>query len=93
MRNRRTQTGGRSLGLLLLAVLVAGIAGSTISYFLAGVFPAGPVRDFFFKSVDVGVPVFTVSLGFARLTFGLSFSITTFTVALIVLGTYLWYKF
>ncbi|OYD16641.1 hypothetical protein CH330_02230 [candidate division WOR-3 bacterium JGI_Cruoil_03_51_56] len=93
MRNRQLHTGGRSIGLLVLAIVVAGIVGSVLSYFLGGVFPAGPVRDFFFKSLDIGIPVFTISLGFAKFTFGLAFSITTFAVILVALGLYFWYKF
>lgn len=93
MRNRPAQVGGRSVGLLVLAIVVAGVAGSVVSHFLAGAFPAGPVRDFFFKSLDVGVPAFTVGLGFAKLTLGFSFSVTTFAVMLVLLVVYLWYKF
>jgi len=92
MRNRPS-IGGRSIGLLLLGVVFAGIAGSVLSYFLAGLFPAGPVRDFFFKSLPVGIPTFTVNLGFAAFTLGLSFSITTAAVLLVGLAIYLWYKF
>ncbi len=87
------RAGGRSIGLLILAVLVAVVAGSVLSYFLGGLFPAGPVRDFFFKSLDIGIPAFTVSLGFAKLTFGLAFSVTTFAVILVVVALYFWYKF
>ena len=93
MRSRPLYAGGRSIGLLVLAVVVAGIAGSVVSHFLAGVFPAGPVRDLFFRALDIGVPDFTLGLGFARLTFGLSFSVTTFAVMLTGLVVYLWYKF
>jgi len=85
--------GGRSVGLLALVVLVSGVAGSVISYFVSGVFPAGPVRDFFFKSVGVGIPTVTVSLGFATVTFGLSLAVTVFAVLLVVLAAYLWFKF
>jgi hypothetical protein len=93
MRNRSPSAGGRSIGLLVLAVLVTGIAGSVVSYFLSGLFPAGPVRDFFFKSLPIGIPTFTVNLGFAAFTLGLSFSVTTVAVLLIALAVYLWYKF
>jgi len=93
MKNRAVRAGGRSVGLLALTVLVAGIAGSIISYFVSGVFPAGPVRDFFFKSVAVGIPTLTVGLGFATVTFGLSFAVTVFAVLLVVLAVYLWVKF
>lgn len=93
MKSRGARPGGRSIGLLILAVVVGGIAGSIVSYFLAGLFPAGPVRDFFFKSVQIGLRSFTLDLGFATLTFGLSFAITTFAVLLVVLAVYLWYRF
>ncbi|MEO0079549.1 MAG: DUF4321 domain-containing protein [candidate division WOR-3 bacterium] len=93
MKSRQLRAGGRSIGLLVLAVLIAGIAGSILSYFLAGLFPAGPVRDFFFKSVSVGIPTLTVNLGFATLTFGLSFAVTTFAVVLVALALYIWFKF
>jgi len=93
MNTRPLRAGGRSIGLLVLAILVAGIVGSVVSYFMAGVFPHGPVRDFFFKSLGIGIPTFTVSLGFATLTFGLSFAVTTVAALLVVLAVYLWYKF
>jgi hypothetical protein len=93
MNSRPLHVGGRSIGLLVLAVIVAGIVGSVVSYFMAGVFPHGPVRDFFFKSLAIGIPTFTLNLGFATLTFGLSFAVTTVAVVLVVLAVYLWYKF
>lgn len=91
--NPRVRAGGRSVGLLVLAIVVAGVLGSVISHFVAGAFPDGPVRDFFFKSLSVGIPTLTVNLGFASFTFGLSLSVTTAAILLIVLAIYLWYKF
>lgn len=93
MRSRPLRVGGRSVGLLVFGIVVAGIVGSVVSHFLAGAFPAGPVRDFFFKSLDIGVPAFSVNLGFAKFTFGLAFSVSTFAVMLVLLALYLWYKF
>jgi len=93
LNSRPLHAGGRSVGLLVLAVVVAGIVGSVVSYFMSGVFPAGPVRDFFFKSLAIGIPAFTLNLGFLTLTFGLSFAVTTVAVLLVVLAIYLWYKF
>jgi len=93
MRTRTPAAGGRSVGLLVLAVLVAGVSGSVVSYFLAGLFPVGPVRDFFFKALPVGVPTLTVNLGFATFTLGVSLSVTTVAVLLVALAVYLWYKF
>jgi hypothetical protein len=93
LNSRPLHAGGRSVGLLVLVVVVAGIVGSVVSYFMAGVFPHGPVRDFFFKSLAVGIPTVILNLGFATLTFGLSFAVTTVAVLLVVLAIYLWYKF
>lgn len=92
MKTRAPRTGGRSVGLLVLAVIVAGIIGSVVSFFVAGAFPAGPVRDFFFLSRDIGIPTFTVNLGFVVFTLGLTFSVAAFTVIFITLAVYLWYK-
>jgi hypothetical protein len=93
LSSRSLRAGGRSIGLLVLIVIVAGIVGSVVSYYMSGVFPHGPVRDFFFKSLSVGIPTVTFNLGFAAFTFGLSFSMTTVAVLSIVLAIYLWYKF
>jgi hypothetical protein len=84
---------GRSIGLLVLAVVVAAVCGSVISYFVAGVFPQGPVRDFFFKALEFGVPTIVLNLSFARLTFGISLAVSVFTIVLVVLAVYLWYRF
>jgi hypothetical protein len=93
MKARGFGVRSRSPGLLVLLVVVAGVLGSVLSHFLGGVFPVGPVRDFFFKSLSIGVPTFTADLGFASLTFGLAFSITSFSVILVGLAVYIWYKF
>ncbi|MCX7732741.1 MAG: DUF4321 domain-containing protein [candidate division WOR-3 bacterium] len=93
MKRRTVTAGGRSVGLLVLAIVVAAVSGSVISYFVSGVFPNGPVKDFFFKAVRFGVPEFVLNLGFATVSFGLSFYITTFTVLLVALAVYLWYRF
>ncbi len=85
--------GGRSIGLLIVAIVVAAVSGSVISYFVSGVFPHGPVKDFFFKAVRFGVRDFVLNLGFATVSFGLTFYITTFTVLLVALAIYIWYRF
>jgi hypothetical protein len=92
MKNR-PPFAGRSFGLLVLGVLLGGIAGSIVSYFMAGLFPDGPVRDFFFKSLPIGIPTFTVNLGFMAFTLGFSVSVTTAAVLLVGLAVYFWYKF
>jgi hypothetical protein len=75
--------------MILLALLTGGVFGSELSYFLGGLFPDGPVRNFFFQRLDIGIPATALKLGFINLTFGLSFAITTFTVLLIILFVWL----
>ena len=79
----------RSPGMLLLALLVGGVFGSVVSYYLGSLFPQGPVRSFFFQGVGLGFSPVELKLGFITLTLGLTFSITTFTVLLIVLLVWL----
>lgn len=79
----------RRPGMVILAIIFGGVSGSVLSFFLKELFPEGPVRQFFFQSVEIGLPASTLKLGFITLTFGLSFAITTFTVLLIILFIYL----
>jgi hypothetical protein len=92
MKNRPLRAGGRSIPLLLLAVVVAGISGSVLSYFLGGLFPPGPVRSFFFGFAHVGTPNLALDLEFVKVGFSLQFSISTFAVLLIAVAVYLWYR-
>ena len=93
MKSRTLGVRHRPVRLLVLMIVVAGVVGSVLSHFLAGAFPSGPVRDFFFKALSVGVPAFSVNLGFLVFTFGVAFSISTFAVILVGLAIYLWFKF
>ena len=79
----------RKPGWVILALAVGGVFGTVLSYFFKGLFPDGPVRQFFFQSAQIGVPATIVKLGFFSLTFGLTLDITTFTVLLIVLFIFL----
>jgi hypothetical protein len=83
----------RRVGPLILAIVLGGICGAALSFFLRKIFYPGPVSNFFFKPFDVGFSPFTVNLGFFTFTLGLSLSITVFTVLLILVALYLLYKF
>jgi hypothetical protein len=85
----RRETMKRTPAMILLAIALGGVLGSVLSYFLGGLFPDGPVRNFFFQRLDIGIPATAMKLGFITLTFGLSFAITTFTVLLIALFIWL----
>jgi hypothetical protein len=79
----------RKPGWVILALVVGGVFGTVLSYFFKGLFPDGPVRQFFFQSAQIGIPTTVIKLGFFGLTFGLTLEITTFTVLLAILLVWL----
>ena len=83
----------RRAGAIIIGLVLGGIVGAALSYFLGKVFYPGPVSNFFFKPWAIGFSPFTLNLGFFTFTLGLSFSITAFTVLIILLAMYLLYKF
>jgi hypothetical protein len=93
MRSLTPRAGGRSIGLLVLAVLIAGVLGSALSYILSSVFPVGPVREFFFAAKPVAVGPFDLDLVFIRLTLGVALSVNVLAIVLVALAVYVWYKF
>jgi hypothetical protein len=93
LRGLTPRAGGRSIGLLVLAVVIAGVLGSALSFVLSSVFPAGPVRDFFFAAKPVAVGPFDLDLVFIKLTLGVALSINVLAIALVALAVYIWYKF
>ncbi len=84
--------GRRNVGIIILVIVVSAIFGSVLSNFLGGLFPAGPVRNFFFKALQVGIPTLTLNLGFLTLNFGFTLAITTFTVIIVILSLYLLHR-
>ncbi|MCX8015031.1 MAG: DUF4321 domain-containing protein [candidate division WOR-3 bacterium] len=76
----------RSVGKIVLIIVVVAVIGAVLSYGLAGLFPSGPVYNLFFKVFSIGIKEFTLNLGFLSLTFGLSLSITGLTVLFIILA-------
>ncbi len=92
VRSLMPRAGGRSIGLLVLAVIVAGVLGSALSYVMSSVFPAGPVKSFFFAAKEIGVGPVELDLAFIRLTLGVALSVNVLAVVLVALAVYLWYK-
>ena len=41
----------RKIGNILLGIIIGGMIGSALSYLLSGVFPKGPVKNFFFSAL------------------------------------------
>ncbi len=82
----------RKIANIILGIVIGGIIGSALSYVLTGVFPKGPVKNFFFSALKVGFNTVKVSLGFFSFSLGLSINITLLTVIFIFLTIYLLHK-
>ena len=75
-----------------MGVVIGGIIGSALSYLLSGVFPKGPVKNFFFSALKVGFDTVKVNLGFFSFSLGFSVNITLLTIIFIFITIYLLYK-
>lgn len=82
----------RNFRTIISGILIGGIIGSALSYFLASIFPQGPVKSFFFNALKIGFSTVHINLGFISLSLGLFFNITVLTVIFIFLIIYLLYK-
>ncbi|MDH4210493.1 MAG: DUF4321 domain-containing protein [candidate division WOR-3 bacterium] len=82
----------RKLGHVIAGVIIGGIIGSALSSLLSGIFPKGPVKNFFFSALKVGFSAVEVNLGFFNFTIGLGLNITLVTVIFIFLAIYLLHK-
>ncbi|OPX17453.1 hypothetical protein BXT86_06415 [candidate division WOR-3 bacterium 4484_100] len=82
----------RRLKTIILGVILGGIIGSALSFFLAGLFPRGPVKNLLFSALKVGFSTAKVNLGFFTFSIGLSINITLITIIFIFLVMYLLHK-
>jgi hypothetical protein len=82
----------RKLGHVIAGIIIGGIIGSALSSLLSGIFPKGPVKNFFFSALKVGFSAVEVNLGFFNFTIGLGLNITLVTVIFIFLAIYLLHK-
>jgi uncharacterized membrane protein (UPF0182 family) len=83
----------RSTGMVILFIVVSALVGSVLSYILAGMFPSGPVHNLLFKVFSLGIPQFTLDIGFLTFTLGLTLSITGLTILCVILAIVLMFKF
>jgi hypothetical protein len=77
---------------IIVGIVVGGIIGSALSYLLAGIFPHGPVKGFFFNALKVGFTTAQVNLGFFTFSLGLHINITVLTIIFIFLALYLLHR-
>jgi hypothetical protein len=82
----------RSIGMVVLMIIVGAIVGSGLAYALSGIFPSGPVHKLLFQVFQIGVPQFTTNLGFITFTFGINLAITGLTVLFIILAVIILYR-
>ncbi len=79
----------KSIGLVILLIIIGGILGAAFSQYLSGLFPEGPVKNFFFKAIEFGLKNATFNLGFLTFALSFTFNITAFTALFTVLLLYI----
>lgn len=84
--------GRRRTSVILLAILIGGIIGSALSFILGDIFPPGPVRDFFFKSIKVGFSDLKVDIGFFGFQFGIFIKISILAVVSVFVTIYVLHR-
>jgi hypothetical protein len=75
----------------IIALIAGLVGGSLISELLKMVLPTGVVKDFLTYSVNFGMDPVTVDLAAIKLTLGLTFSFTIFSL-LFIIGIVYYFK-
>ncbi len=83
----------RSIGIIILMIVVGAVVGSGLSLVLAKIFPSGPVYNLLCNVFSFGIPQFMLNLGFLSLTFGLTLSVSGLTILFIILAIIILIKF
>ncbi len=83
----------RSLGILILFLLLGAIIGSALGKIIAFILPDGVVKQFFMRSATIGFDPVTINLGFISFTVGFEFILNVIGVVGIAFAAYLlrWY--
>lgn len=82
----------RSVGIIIVMIIVSAVVGSALSHILSSIFPTGPVYNLLCKVFPFGIPQFMLNLGFLTLSFGITLSISGLTVLFIILAIILLYR-
>lgn len=83
----------KSLGFVLLILIIGAILGSALGELVALLLPEGVVEQFFLKSANIGIDPFTINLGIFSFTFGFRFILNVIGIVGIALAAYMlrWY--
>ncbi len=82
-----------SIGMILIAVVLGALIGSTIGEALGVILPEGVVKDFLLKSASIGFSPVLINLVIISFTFGFTFNLNIIGVIGIILAAYVlrWY--
>jgi hypothetical protein len=83
----------KSVGAVLLILILGALIGSTFGEVIGLVLPNGVVKDFFLKSIKPGFEAGTLDLIVFRITFGFNIKLNIVSILGIALAAYIlrWY--
>ncbi|RMF64411.1 MAG: DUF4321 domain-containing protein [Calditrichaeota bacterium] len=83
----------KSVGQLVLVVVLGALFGSLLGQLLGLILPAGVVKEFFLRSAEFGFSPTTVSVGFMAVTLGFNIKLNVVGILGVALAAYIlrWY--
>ena len=82
-----------SIGMILIAMVLGALLGSTLGEAIGGILPDGVVKDFLTKTASIGFSPVAVNLVIISFTFGFTFYLNIIGVIGIIIAAYIlrWY--
>jgi len=83
----------KSVGAVLLILILGAMIGSTLGEVIGLVLPDGVIRDFFIKSIKLGFEAGTLDLELVSITFGFRIKLNIISILGIALAAHIlrWY--
>lgn len=78
--------------LLTWALITGIVAGDLLGFILSRTLPDSPVKELVLHKTHIGFSPFTLDLIVLKFTLGFSLSFNIFTVILIIIALYIYYK-
>jgi len=82
----------KSYSLLTWGLIAGIITGDILGFILSKSLPDSPVKELVLHKTHIGISPFSLDLIVFKLTFGLSVSFNIFTIVLIIIALYIFYK-